>query len=125
MPMKIAGILAAIFSIGGLASTPVFGIVMLLAAGGLISYQSGIEVDIVSKRYRYITSFGAVGFGEWLALPELKCVSVFKTKLISRTYGRSNASFTSKQEVVQVNLVSARNERFKLLEVENLDEAIS
>lgn len=62
--------------------------------------------------------------GKWRSLPELKCLSVFKTKLVSRTYGRSNASITTEESVVQVNLVSESNERIKLLEVENLDEAV-
>ncbi|MDB4655875.1 hypothetical protein OAE48_03410 [Flavobacteriales bacterium] len=49
MPMKIMGVIVALFSIGGIASSPFFGIIMALGAGGLIAYQSGIEVNFKEK----------------------------------------------------------------------------
>jgi len=121
--MKLMGILAAMFSIGGLAYTPVFGVAMALAAGGLLLYQSGIEVDFSERKYRLITAFGSQGFGNWEPLPALKCVSVFKTKFSSQTYGRSNASVTTTQHVIQVNLVTAQNKRLLLFESEDKNEA--
>jgi hypothetical protein len=123
--MKIMGIIVALFSIGGLASSPVFGILMVLAAGGLLSYQRGIEINFEERNYRLITAFGTQGFGEWQQLPEIKCVSVFKTTLTSRTYGRSNASVTSTESVIQVNLATIQNTRIRLLETEDLDEAFA
>ena len=65
MPMKIMGVIVALFSIGGIASFPFFGIIMALGAGGLIAYQSGIEVNFKDKTYRMITAMGTQGFGSW------------------------------------------------------------
>lgn len=121
--MKLMGVLAALFSLGGLAYTPVFGVAMALAAGGLLLYQSGIEVDFNEKKYRLITAFGSQGFGNWEPIPALKCVSVFKTKFSSQTYGRSSASITTTQHVIQVNLVTAQNKRFLLFESNDKNEA--
>ncbi len=125
MPMKIMGVLAAVLSIGGLAYSPVFGIVMALGAGGLLAYHSGIEVNFSARTYRRITTFGRQAFGTWEPLPALTSVSVFRTHVVSRTYGRSNASFTSRDEVIQVNLATERNERIRLLETEHIEEAFA
>ena len=124
MSMKIMGVIVALFSIGGLASSPFFGIIMAIGAGGLIAYQSGIEVNFQEKTYRMITAMGTQGFGSWEPLPEIKCVSIFKTNLISSTYGRSNASITTKQTVIQVNLATEQNKRIRLFEAEEIEDAI-
>jgi hypothetical protein len=124
MPMKIMGVLAAVFGIGGLAVTPVFGVIMVLAAGGLLAYQSGIELNFRERKYRMITAIGPQGFGSWEPLPEIKCVSVFRTTLVSTTYGRSNASVTTKQPVIQVNLATEQNKLIRLFETEDMNEAI-
>ncbi|MCB0755659.1 MAG: hypothetical protein H6603_03370 [Flavobacteriales bacterium] len=125
MSMKIMGIIAALFSLGGLACTPLLGIALALGAAGLLIYQNGIEVNFKDRSYRLITAFGPQGFGEWEPLPPLKCVSVFKTQLVSSTYGRSNASITTRQEVIQVNLATEQNKRIRLLETENVEEAFA
>lgn len=123
MPMKIMGVLAALFSVGGFAYSPFFGVVMALGAGGLLAYQSGIEVNFKERSYRLITAIGPKGFGSWEPLPSIKCVSVFKTELVSSTYGRSNASITTKQTVIQVNLATEQNKRIRLFETEDRAEA--
>jgi hypothetical protein len=121
--LKVMGIVAALFSLVGLSYTPVFSVVMALAAAGLFLYQSGIEIDFNLGQYRLITAFGSLGFGNWEAIPALKCVSVFKTKFSSRTYGRSNASVTTSEQVIQVNLVTERNKRVLLFESEDMHQA--
>lgn len=123
--LKIMGVIVALFGIGGLASTPALGLALTVGAVGLISYNSCIEVNFQERKFRMITAFGTKGFGNWESLPELKCVSVFKTKLVSKTYGRSNASLTSEQEVIQVNLATEDNKRIRLLETESIDEAFA
>lgn len=123
--LKIMGVIVALFSLGGLASTPALGLALALGAAGLITYNSGIEVNFQERRFRMITAFGNKGFGNWEQLPDLECVSVFKTKLVSKTYGRSNASITSEQEVIQVNLATDDNKRIRLLETESAAEAFA
>ncbi|MCB9187216.1 MAG: hypothetical protein H6601_10820 [Flavobacteriales bacterium] len=115
----------ALFSIGGLVTTPVFGIVLAIGAGGLLMYQSGIEVNYNERTYRLITAFGPQGFGTWEPLPPINCVSVFKTQLVSSTYGRSNASVTTREEVIQVNLATEQNQRIRLFETDNIEEAFA
>lgn len=123
--MKIMGVIVALFSIGGLASTPALGIALAIGAGGILTYQSGIEVNFKERTFRLITAFGSQGFGNWQPLPPIKCVSVFRTQLVSKTYGRSNASVTSKEEVIQVNLATEDKKRIRLLETESIDEAFA
>lgn len=125
MSVKVLGIIMALFSLGLLATSPVFGIVMALGAGGLLAYQSGIEVNFSNRTYRTITAFGPKAFGTWQPLPALTSVSVFRTQVVSRTYGRSNASITTRDEVIQVNLATGRNERIRLLETEQMEEAFA
>lgn len=125
MPMKIMGVIAALFSIGGAAYSPVFGVVLALGAGGLLAYHSGIEVNFRQRTYRMIMALGTHGFGAWQPLPAVKCVSVFSTTLVSSTYGRSNASITTREPVIQVNLATQQNQRIRLLETEHMDEAMA
>ncbi|MCF8464715.1 MAG: hypothetical protein K9G41_07735 [Flavobacteriales bacterium] len=124
MPIKIIGVLAAVFSIVALTTYPLFGLVLALGAGGLIAYQSGIELNFKDRTYRMITAIGNKSFGNWEPLPPIKCVSVFKTTFVSSTYGRSNASITTKQSVIQVNLATEQNQRIRLFETENLQDAL-
>jgi hypothetical protein len=70
MSIKVLGILMALFSLGMLATSPVFGIVMALGAGGLLAYQSGIEVNFRQRSYRTITAFGPQAFG--IVAPDVK-----------------------------------------------------
>ena len=124
MPMKIMGVLVAVFSIGGLAYSPFFGVTMVLCAVALLAYQSGIEVNFKERSYRLITAMGPKGFGSWEPLPEIKCVSVFKTTFVSSTYGgRSNASITAEQSVIQINFATEQNKRILLFETQDLGEA--
>lgn len=123
MPMKLMAALAALFSLGGLAYSPVFSIVMGIAAAGLFVYQNGIELNFNNRSYRLISALGPQAFGTWQPLPNIKCVSVFKTELVSTTYGRSNASITTNHTVIQVNLATEQNQRIRLFETENTQEA--
>ena len=125
MSLKIVGIVVALFSVMGRAYSPVFGIFMALGGIGILSYQPGVEVDFTNRSYRMITAFGPQSFGTWEPLPPLKCISVFKTQLVSSAFGRSGASVTSRQSVVQVNLATANNERIRLLETEDKDAAFA
>lgn len=124
MSMKIMGIIVALFSVGGLASKPVIGVVLALGAGGILAYQNGIELNFAERTFRLITAFGQQGFGNWEPLPPIKCVSIFKTQLVSSTYGRSNASVTTRQDVIQVNLATEQNKRIRLFETDNFEEAL-
>ncbi|MDB4655874.1 hypothetical protein OAE48_03405 [Flavobacteriales bacterium] len=71
-----------------------------------------------------ITAMGTQGVGSWEPLSEIKCVSIFKINLVSSTYGRSNASITTRQTVIQVNLATEQNKRIRLFETEEIEEAI-
>lgn len=113
----------ALFSIGGLAYTPVFGVIMALGAGGLLMWQSGIEVNLEDGKYRLINSFGPVGVGDWDNLPPLKCVSVFKTNLVSNTYSRTGMAVTNRESVIQVNLATESNQRIRLYDSDEIDDA--
>ena len=120
---KILGVLAVIFSLGGLATSPVFGVIMALVAVGLLAYQNGVEVNVKERTYRMITAIGPKVFGQWQPLPAIKCVSVFKTNLVNSTYSRSNRSVTTKQTVIQVNLATEQNDRIRVFETEEIEEA--
>ena len=125
MSIKIIGVVAALFSVMGLAYSPFFGIIMGLGGIGVLAYQPGEEVDFANRRYRLITALGPQSFGTWESLPPLKCISVFKTQLVSSAFGRSGASVTSRQSVIQVNLATAGNQRIRLLETEDKEAAFA
>ncbi len=121
--LKLAGIIMALFSIAGLVYTPVFGVLMVLGAGGLLTWQSGIEVSMKDRKYRLINSFGPLVVGDWGDLPPLKCVSVFKTNLVSNTYSRTGMAVTNREAVIQVNLATESNQRIRLYDANKVDDA--
>lgn len=123
MSLKILGTLSIVFCVIGLATSPVFGVSMALVAVGLLAYQNGIEVNVKERTYRMITAIGPKGLGTWQPLPAIKCVSVFKTNLANTTYSRSNRSVTTKQTVIQVNLATEQNDRIRVFETEEIEEA--
>jgi hypothetical protein len=96
-----------------------------MVAGLFLLYQTGIEINFQQKTYRYITSFGIYDFGNWVDLPELKLISVFKLNISSSFFSRSGRSTTKNDIVIQVNLVSHDNKRIKLLESKNVNEAFA
>jgi hypothetical protein len=121
--LKLAGVIVALFSVGGLMTTPLFGVVMAVGAVGLLTWQSGIEVNIKERKYRLINSFGPVGVGDWDKLPPLKCVSVFKTNLVSNTYSRTGMAVTNRDAVIQVNFATESNQRIRLYDTEDVEDA--
>lgn len=122
--IKILGSLVAAFAIIRIANTPVFSVIMGLGSIGLFSYQTGIEINFKNKMHRLISSFGPVNLGDWQPLPRLKYVSIFRVNLVSTVTGRSGASITQKEGVIQVNLITEQNKKLRLLETEDLDEAL-
>ena len=119
----MAGVIVALFSIGGLATTPLLGVVMALGAIGLLGWQSGIEVNFEEGKYRLINSFGPVGIGDWDSLPPIKCVAVFKTNLVSNTYSRTGLAVQSRDSVIQVNLATQNNQRIRLYDTDEVEDA--
>jgi hypothetical protein len=121
--LMLAGVIVALFSIGGLVYMPLFGVVMAIGSVGLLTWESGIELNIEDRKYRLINSFGPVGFGDWDDIPPLKCVSVFKTNLVSNTYSRTGMAVTNREAIIQVSLATESNQRIRLCDTEEAAEA--
>ena len=123
--IKIVGFLVAIYALFVLVESPIFGILMVLASIGMFSFQKGIEVNFKNNTYRLITSFGPINIGEWIKFPDLQYISVFRATIKSSIEGRSGQSLSRSHKVIQVNLITNHNRRIRLLEVEDLEYAIS
>lgn len=121
--LKVLGFVVAIIALFKIADTPVFSIIMVMGSTGIFAYQTGIEFNFAKRLYREINAFGPQSFGEWKDLPPIEYISVFQVNLVSAVYGRSGASVSTKKKVYQVNLITNKNRRLRLLETENIDEA--
>lgn len=120
---KLIGIIVALFAILRLRNSPVFSFLLAIGSTSIFVYQTGIEIDFKNKKYRYITTFGPQIFGQWLDLPKMEYISVFKTNIISSATGMSNTSITHTDEVIQVNLVVSNNKTLRMLELKDIKEA--
>lgn len=97
---------------------------MIIVGILLYVYQQGIEVDFKVHTYRNIISIGPLSFGKWEVIPPLKSISVFKATIVSTATSRANVTISQREKVIQVNLITERNKRIKVLETENKTEAI-
>ena len=104
--------------------TPIIGILIFLIGLALATIQNAVELNFAARNYRAITTFGHITIGDRKELPPLKCVSVFRTKIISSLYGRSGASVSTEQYIFQVNLITVLNQRIKIFDGEEEVEAI-
>lgn len=118
----IAYILAFIALVAGIESI-ITAILLVLVAAVLYFFQRGIELDLRNGTYRFIIAFGPVRIGSWDKLPALKTISVFSTNKVSTLTSRANNESEFKNRVVQVNLITERNQKIKILEVESKEPA--
>jgi len=122
--IKFIGLMLAIFALIRIAWTPLFSIILGIGAFGLIAYESGIQLNLQNNTFRFINTIGSMTFGKWQPLPNLKYISVFKVNLVSRIEGRSGASVSDKQIVIQVNLITDKNIRLRLFETNDKEKAM-
>lgn len=99
------------------------GAIILLIGMLVIVYQTGIEIDLQKKMYRLTNNIGPVIFGEWVELPSLKYISVFKTNVSRAYYTRYGNSTTDSDTVIQVNLITSQNKKIKLFQTSNPSKA--
>ena len=118
----IAYILVFIALVAGVESI-LTSIILLFAATLLFLFQRGIELDLRDGTYRFIMAVGPVRIGSWDKLPALKTISVFSTNKVSTLTSRANNESEFKNRVIQVNLITERNQKIKILEVESKEPA--
>ena len=123
--MKIASFLMLTIAILWF-QTFLFGSIVL-GFGSILFFvhQKGIELDFGNNKYRTGYYIGGYGFGNWLELPEIKYISVFKTTLVSAVRGLSNTKISSKEKVILVNLIHGRNGRITIFKTQDREEAFS
>lgn len=97
--------------------------IILLAAIAFFMYRTGIEVDFTKKRYRLISRPGSPSEIDWNDLPPLQYVSIFRTTYARITRGRSNIGYKRRYSVIQVNLITAKNNRITVFETYSTEEA--
>lgn len=107
----IIKILAFLMMAFGLFRLGIWTIALGLASIGLFVYAEGIEINYKDKKYRKIKIFGPQRFGKWENFSDSCYISIFKTALVSGVTGLSGTSVTAKEQVIQVNLIIAKNQR--------------
>lgn len=121
--VNILGTIVAAIALLKIFGEPLIGLLLGIGAGGIFVYESGIEIDFKNNKYRLINSFGLLSFGEWITLPPIDYVSIFRVNLVSAAYGRSGAKVTQKQNVIQVNLITPKNKRLRIYETKEPEQA--
>jgi ABC-type multidrug transport system fused ATPase/permease subunit len=118
----IAYILVFIALVAGVESI-LTSTILFFAAVVLFLFQRGIELDLRDGTYRFIMAVGPVYIGSWDKIPTLKTISVFSTNKVSTLTSRANNESEFKNRVIQVNLITERNQKIKILEVESKEPA--
>ncbi len=102
----------------------VFGTVGVgLLAGIFFISTKGIEIDFENKRYRQGRIAGNICTGQWKPLPKIKYISVFSVSMASKVRGVSNASVSSKNRIIKVNLIHDKNGRLTVFKTKEKDDA--
>jgi hypothetical protein len=117
-------LLVVLFSWAVWFDLSLFGIVGvgLLACAFFIS-SNGIEIDCENKRYRKGRIVGNICTGSWKALPDVKYISVFSVNMVTKVRGRSNACVTSKNRVIEVNLIYGKRGRLTVYKTSEANDA--
>ena len=113
------------FSIITLLNTPFFSLILGIGTSGFLLRKCGIELSFTVNKYRYITSYGPQLFGEWLPLPELNYVSVFKQKMSGKLYGQSGNAINQEFYLIEVKLVTKSNQTHVVLVSREVEEALN
>lgn len=111
------------FAVLQMAALSGIGIILFLISTGFLIYQTGVEIDFVNNKYRFIHAFGPQYFGNWMDIPDLDYISVFGANIVSQVTSRSNITLTSSANEIQVNLIAENNQHIKLFQSVNLDDA--
>jgi hypothetical protein len=99
------------------------GIVLSIGSLFFISTVDGIQLDLNERKYRKTRFIGDNGLSGWKDLPDVKYLSVFRAIITQTVRGRSGTGVTSKEKVVQINLIHGQQERLKVYQSEDIDEA--
>lgn len=121
--LKWLSYLVLFVSLLRIVDTPIFSILLGLASSGILIYKRGIEVNFNTKQYRYFTTFGPQVLGAWVPLPDLKYLSVFKTQLVGKIYGRSGTAVSQQVALTEVNLVAQNNKIITVYVANTTEEA--
>ncbi|MCF1420691.1 hypothetical protein [Mangrovimonas futianensis] len=84
--------------------------------------RQGTEIDLNSKKYRNITSFLGLSFGNWQDLPEIDYVSVFATTE-TVTMRAVSAQSSRTQDIIKLNLFHSRNQKIEAYSTQDKIEA--
>jgi hypothetical protein len=123
--INIIGGMILFFALMRILNSPISGVLMTVASLGLFAFQSGIEINFQEKFYRNVSIIGPQSFGKWMPLPELGYISLFKTNLVYTATGRSGTSVSQKSSIIQVSLVGTENQKIKVYEGKDKNEAIA
>lgn len=101
-----------------------FGTVGVGLLGGLFFISSnGVEIDCENGRYRKGRIAGSICTGAWKALPDVKYISVFSVNMVTKVRGVSNACVTSKDRIVEVNLIYGKRGRLTIYKTSEANDA--
>lgn len=96
---------------------------ILSGIGLFLIHKEGIEVNLGTKSYRSLISFGGIHFGKWKPLPNLDYVSVFKTTENVRVRAVT-AEANLNNEVYKINLFYNRNKHITAYKTEEVEDAL-
>lgn len=116
MQLNIIGYILLGFSLLSFQESIIISIVIILVATAILLYNIGIEIDFEDKKYRLFTTFNLVKFGEWLPLPDIKYISVFRTNIVRTDTSRAGKTLTTSNEVFQINFITINNQRILIFE---------
>jgi hypothetical protein len=99
-----------LFLIGIISASENIFSLLLCMLSTYFFHSNGIEIDLSKKKYRNIISWFSLTFGQWNNLPQIECVSVFKTTQTTRGWF-STASTTISDMVIKFNLFYTTNQK--------------
>ncbi len=126
MPIMAAGIILLIITAmiyyGEGSRLVIFVLVSIAVA--LFTIHEGIEINLVTQRYRQYTSVFFVYIGKWKPIPSIDYITIYKERVHQQVYVSSIATDTT-SDSIKVAMVYGQNQQIALGKFELKQEAIT
>ena len=112
--MVFAGYIILVFSVFTLMSHWVFGLLLMLFSIFICFSFSGIDINIIEKKYRVYEKFLGIKSGKWLALDKFLYLTVLHNREVYEMHSMPNVTTSESKHFFDVYMLD-KTHREKLL----------
>ncbi len=98
---------------------------ILLCLISIIFMIKSTEIDFNKKTYRNIKIIGNFIFGEWLKLPEIKYILLFRANMTQKLGSERYVKTEISEKYILIKLMYENNRRLTVYKTQNFEDALN